>query len=238
LVIIKPTETEPRRLTERNSKERIALLAHANTHGKKFFVTGGSHVCCDDFFKAQALIAREEELEVKQKLKKTLQAKSALQTKAMALLVEKAACFELNQYKNVSTKDLDLLLQWYRVPKEKMKKADKVAKWREIRTSNTPPPVLVEWTEEDEAELKRIADMEIDMADTYLGWYAAMQKKNAVAAVLDFTNEEWESLKQLKEDDMMRGMTNPSEEGNDNKNGGGLGAENGANVGEINEEAV
>ena len=49
----------------------------------------------------------------------------------------------------------------------------------------TPPPVLVEWTEEDEAELKRIADM-------------AMQKKNAVAAVLDFADEEWESLKQLK----------------------------------------
>jgi hypothetical protein len=111
LVLIKPTETEPRRLTERNSKERIALLARTNTHGKKFFVTGGSHVCSDDLFKAQALIAREEELEEKQKLKMTLQAKSELQTKAMALLVEKAACFELNQYKDVSTKDLDLLLQ-------------------------------------------------------------------------------------------------------------------------------
>jgi hypothetical protein len=76
------------------------------------------------------------------------------------------------------------------------------------------------------------------MADTYLGRYAAMQKKNAVAAVLDFTDEEWESLKQLNEDDMMRRMTNPSEEGSNNNNGGGLGAENGVNVGEINEEAV
>ena len=133
LVLIKPTEPEPRRLTERNSKERIVLLAHANTHGKKIFMTGGSHVCSDDFCKAQALIAREEELEEKQKLKKTLQAKSELQTKAMALLVEKAACFESNQYKDVLTKDLDLI-QWHDVPKEKMKKADKVAKWREIRT--------------------------------------------------------------------------------------------------------
>jgi hypothetical protein len=175
-----------------------------NTHGKKFFVTGRSHVCSDDFFKAQALIAREEELEEKQKFKRTLQAKSELQMKAMALLVEKAACFESNQYMDVSTKDLDLLLQWYDIPKEKMKKADKDAKWREIRTSNTPPPVLVEWTEEDEAELKRKANTEIDMADTYLGRYAATQKKNAVAAVLDFTDEEWESLKQLKENDMMR----------------------------------
>jgi hypothetical protein len=37
-------------ITERHSRERIALLAKANTHGKKFFVTGGSHVCLEDFF--------------------------------------------------------------------------------------------------------------------------------------------------------------------------------------------
>ncbi len=64
------------------------------------------------------------------------------------------------------------------------------------------------------------------------------QKKNAVAAVLDVMDEEWESLKRLKEDDMIRGITNAFKEGNDNNNGGGLGAENGANRGEINEEAV
>ena len=49
LVIIKPTEIEPRKFTECNSKERIVLLARANTHGNKFFVTGGSHVCSDEF---------------------------------------------------------------------------------------------------------------------------------------------------------------------------------------------
>ena len=37
-------------ITERHSRERIALLAKANTHGKKFFATGGSHVCLDDLF--------------------------------------------------------------------------------------------------------------------------------------------------------------------------------------------
>jgi len=61
------------------------------------------------------------------------------------------------------------------------------------------------------SELVRIANVEIDMSDTYLGRYASMQKKNAVAAVLDFTNEEWESLKKLKEDDMMRGTANGGE---------------------------
>jgi hypothetical protein len=39
------------------------------------------------------------------------------------------------------------------------------------------------------------------MLETYLGRYAAIQKRNAVAAVLDFTDEEWESLKALREAD-------------------------------------
>ena len=40
-------------ITERQLRERIALLAKANTHGKKFFATGGSLVCLEDFFKAE-----------------------------------------------------------------------------------------------------------------------------------------------------------------------------------------
>ena len=40
-------------------------------------------------------------------------------------------------------------VQEYDVRKEKMKKADKVAKWREIRASNTAPLALVMWTAED-----------------------------------------------------------------------------------------
>jgi len=39
------------------------------------------------------------------------------------------------------------------------------------------------------------------MAETALGRYAASMKRNAVASVLDFTDEEWESLKLLKEAD-------------------------------------
>ncbi len=36
------------------------------------------------------------------------------------------------------------------------------------------------------------------MPETYLRRYAAVQKRNAVAAILDYTDEEWESLKALK----------------------------------------
>ena len=51
-------------------------------------------MCSDDFFKAQALQAREEELVEKEKLKKTLQLNAELAKKGMVILVEKAACFE------------------------------------------------------------------------------------------------------------------------------------------------
>jgi hypothetical protein len=142
LVSIWPPDPWIGPITEWLSWEWIELLAHANTHGKKFFATGGSHVCSDDFFKAQALLAREEEIAEKMKLKKSLQQKVELHKKGMAILVEKAACFESNNYKDVSTKDLDILLQWYGVDKKGIKKAEKVAQWRAIRASNTEPPQL------------------------------------------------------------------------------------------------
>ena len=51
LVTIKPTEHRTAPITERMTQERIELLACANNHGKKFFATGGSHVCSDEFLK-------------------------------------------------------------------------------------------------------------------------------------------------------------------------------------------
>ncbi len=87
------------------------------------------------------------------------------------------------------------------------------------------------WTTEDKEELQRIANREIDMTETYLGRYAALQKRNAVAAVLDFTGEEWEMLKRLKEEDMVDGVVDAatgdggddgdySNDGDDNGNDG------------------
>jgi len=220
------------------SKEQIELLAHANTHGKKFFATGGSHVCSDDFFKAQALLAREDELAAKEALKKTLKQKAEIAKKGTAIVEEKAALFEANNYKDVSAKELDVLMQWYDVEKRQgMKKADKVAAWRDICLSGTAPPVVHKWTDEDEQQLIRIKNREIDMSETYLGRYAALQKRNAVAAILDFTDEEWDSLKRMREADSCKG-TNIDSAGDNGNNVGALGAENEANGGELIAEAV
>jgi len=119
----------------------------------------------------------------------------------MAILVEKAECFESNNYRNVSTKELDVLLNWYGVEKKATKKAEKVEQWRMIRVANTEPPMDNVWTAEDEEQLVRLRNKEIDMSETYLGRYAALQKRTAVASILDFTNEEWESVRRLREAD-------------------------------------
>ncbi len=65
-------------------------------------------------------------MQKKTRLKKSLQQKSELCEKGMVILVEKAECFESNNYSNVLTKELDVLLNRYAVEKKATKKAEKV----------------------------------------------------------------------------------------------------------------
>ena len=115
-------------------------------------------------------------------------------------MVEKAECFQSNNYRNVSTKELDVLLNCYGIEKKAAtKKAEKVSQWRAIRAANMEPPMVDVWTAEDEEKLVRLCNKVIDMVETFLGRYAAIQKRTAVAAILNFTDEEWESLKALRD---------------------------------------
>jgi hypothetical protein len=66
---------------------------------QKFFATSSSHVCSDDFFKAQALIVRKEETAEKTKVKENLLAEATIWEKGMELLVAggqgRMLCIEL-----------------------------------------------------------------------------------------------------------------------------------------------
>jgi hypothetical protein len=136
------------------------------------------------------------------------------------ILVSKASCFESNSYSAVTTKELDTLLQWYGVDHKGMKKADKVARWKEIRAASTEPPEADVWTAADEENLAELANHEIDISETYLGRYAALQKRNAVSAVLDFSEEEWESLKSMRESDAASRSNTTVPDASDNNTGG------------------
>ena len=104
--------------------------------------------------------------------------------------------------------------------------------------SNKAPPLLRERAAEDEEELVRIANREIDMSETYLGRYAALQKRNAVAAVLDFSTEEWESLKALREAEDAEETAETATANNNNDDDGTLEAVNGMLGGIIDEGPV
>ena len=67
--------------------------------------------------------------------------------------------------------------------------------------ANTEPPMDNVWTAEDEEQLVRLSNKEINMSETYLGRYAALQRRTAGAAILDFTNKEWEAVRRLREAD-------------------------------------
>ena len=220
-------------ITERHSKERILLLAKANTHGKKFYATGGSHVCSDDFFKAEAVRCRDDQVKEREEEKKKRQQLTATEEKALAILDAKASCFEDNDYKGVSVPDLTALLAWYNIPKERMNKPQMVAKWKEIRLNHVPPPIFEKWGDSDEEELIRLKSTEVDISETALGRYAALMKRQAFASVLDFTDEEWTNLKKLREEESTAMATTaealPDDIGNSS---GALGAENDVIVGE------
>ncbi len=72
------------------------------------------------------------------------------------------------------------------------------------------------------------------MLETYIGRYAAVQKRNAVTAILDFTDKEWESLKALKEADAV-GKSQAALANDIDNNSGALGTENKRMGGTIDE---
>ena len=96
--------------------------------------------------------------------------------------------------------EMAALLAWYNIPKEKMKKPQMVAKWKEIRLNHVPPPVFEKWNNSDEEELIRLKTSEVDMSETAPGRYVALMKRQMAASVLDFTDEEWANLQKLRDE--------------------------------------
>ena len=58
-------------VTVTNTRERQEAIATANTHGAKFFVTGGKHVILNDMFIAAEIYMRKAEAVEREKEKKS-----------------------------------------------------------------------------------------------------------------------------------------------------------------------
>jgi len=65
---------------------------------------------------------------------------------------------------------LNSLLAWHQVSvPSKFKKAEKLARWREILASQQPPPPYAKWTDEDKQQLVALQSDVIGIGDTVLG---------------------------------------------------------------------
>ena len=73
-------------VTAPHSQERIEALAGAKSHGSRFLITGGGHMCTDDIFRAMELKACREKREVLKKDKAACKSAEDVEKKALAIL--------------------------------------------------------------------------------------------------------------------------------------------------------
>ena len=98
-------------------------------------------------------------------------------------------------------KELDTLLRWHGYKANEIKtKPQNLACWQTIqldgRAMRPPESVrLLLWTKNDEANLSRLQNMEIEIGDTMLGRMNELKKRELKAAVNTMTQSELDELK-------------------------------------------
>ena len=85
--------------------------------------------------------------------------------------------------------ELDMVLDMHQVEKKgRGKRSDKVAKVTELWLK--PPPLFDVWTDADEARLKELKELKIDIKDTALGRYQAQEKQRIHIAIGNMNDDE------------------------------------------------
>jgi hypothetical protein len=114
---------------------------------------------------------------------------------------------------NVS--DLNALLEWHGVKMpQKLKKEDKLERWRQILAEGgEQPPDVRGWTDEDEQRLLVLSASEIGLADTCFGRELKRQKREMEAAIEHFSLEGRNAMRRrLDEIDAEEALTMALEE--------------------------
>ena len=159
-----------------NTFESQEQLAKASTHGARFLATHGDHVTSDDAFKASEIVLRKRETTRLEKKKERRIELAEAHTKGMEVVNLGKPVDEL------LVADLDMVLDMHQVKKKARGKRDqKRAKVAELWSK--PPPLVDQWTDADEAGLKELKQMKIDLKDTALGRYQAQEKQRVRVAV-------------------------------------------------------
>jgi hypothetical protein len=185
-------------VTVANTRERQEALAAAQTHGKKFFVTGGEHVTSNDMLIAAELNQRKAEATGREKNKKSRVEYHAGREAALPIVDRLKNNLE-NDAGRLKSKELEVLLRWKGVLVSTMRNVtnrrilyQQFAEGGGEEVGIVPAP----WMEIDEAELITLRDgpIAIDTAYGY-GRFEEQKKRDVERAYQKMTAAEKEVFK-------------------------------------------
>ena len=174
-------------ITEEHSQERYDILAKANTHGKLFSATNGTHLTSDDVFIGAELSTREKEQKrLTIEKNRRLRLLKVEEKGKMVLDTKGSDCTRWNKT------ELDAVLAWYNPPRRtKMSPEEKVQAWMNIQSKGAAPPTCERWSDDDERALLEASKKEITVCDTALGRAQSRKKNELKQSALTMTDDEW-----------------------------------------------
>jgi hypothetical protein len=178
-----PTRSTFVAVTEPVSDDRVQAIKAAKTAGQLYYATGGRHLNCDEFFKANGLQKRDVALKTMETRKKNLEKAAALEDTVQIILATKGNVVPENE-KNFTVPELKSLLKWKNVQPASNKKADLIAAYY----NNPSPPNVERWTDHDEAQLVDLRSKEIHLKDTALAVSATQMARAVMTAVQQDVN--------------------------------------------------
>jgi hypothetical protein len=162
------------RVTEDYSQEQIEALAAAKTHGDIFLATNGTHLTKKAWFQAAVLRTVDAQVKALQDRCSNSTGTSERTEAALAILEQEKGD---NEYK---TPELETLLKWKlglkSLPEDLRLKPQRLAKWKELKTTAAIIPEEFDWTPDDQAELERLQSRKIEIKDTELGRQTELTK--------------------------------------------------------------
>jgi hypothetical protein len=162
------------RVTEDYSQEQIEALAAAKTHGDIFLATNGTHLTKKAWFQAAVLRTVDAQVKALQDRCSNSTGTSERTEAALAILEQEKGD---NEYK---TPELETLLKWKlglkSLPEDLRLKPQRLAKWKELKTTAAIIPEEFDWTPDDQAELERLQSRKIEIKDTELGRQTELMK--------------------------------------------------------------
>jgi hypothetical protein len=162
------------RVTEDYSQEQIKALAACKTHGDIFLATNGTHLTKKAWFQAAVLRTVDAKVKALKERCSNSTGNSERREAALAIIEQEKGD---NEYK---TPELETLLKWKMglksLPEELRLKPQRLAKWKELKSTAAIVPEEFDWTPDNQAELERLQSRKIEIKDTELGRQTELTK--------------------------------------------------------------